>query len=84
MTGCRGFCTGTRNLFSFSEKNHGYILLSAYLRTYKMGDYVDINVNGTAQYGMPYKIYQGRTGVVWNITKRAVGVEIHIHLSNNN
>lgn len=27
--------------------------------------------------GMPHKYYHGKTGVVWNVTKRAVGVEIN-------
>lgn len=27
--------------------------------------------------GMPHKWYQGKTGVVWNVTKRALGVEIN-------
>lgn len=27
--------------------------------------------------GMPFKWYQGKTGVVWNVTKRALGVEIN-------
>lgn len=26
---------------------------------------------------MPHKFYHGRTGVVWNVTKRAVGVEMN-------
>ena len=26
---------------------------------------------------MPHKVYHGRTGVIWNITKRAVGVEMN-------
>ena len=26
---------------------------------------------------MPHKVYHGRTGVVWNVTKRAVGVEVN-------
>lgn len=25
---------------------------------------------------MPYKWYHGKTGVVWNVTKRAIGVEV--------
>merc|ERR1719411_1632990 len=25
---------------------------------------------------MPYKYYMGKTGRVWNVTKRAVGVEL--------
>ena len=27
--------------------------------------------------GMPHKVYHGRTGVIWNVTKRAVGVEVN-------
>jgi hypothetical protein len=27
--------------------------------------------------GMPHKWYQGKTGVIWNVTKRALGVEIN-------
>ncbi len=26
---------------------------------------------------MPFKVYHGRTGKVWNVTKRAVGVEVN-------
>lgn len=26
---------------------------------------------------MPYLAYQGRTGIVWNVTPRAVGVEVN-------
>jgi len=34
-------------------------------------------VNPAQQKGMPYLAYQGRTGVVWNVTPRAVGVEVN-------
>lgn len=27
--------------------------------------------------GMPHKVYHGRTGKVWNVTKRAVGVVVN-------
>ena len=43
----------------------------------QIGDYVDIKVNPAQQKGMPYLAYQGRTGVVWNVTPRAVGVEVN-------
>jgi large subunit ribosomal protein L21e len=49
---------------------------STYLQTYKLGDYVDIKGVGSVHKGMPHKYYHGRTGVVWNVTPRAVGVEI--------
>ena len=30
---------------------------------------------------MPHKYYHGKTGVVWNVTKRAVGVEVNKQVS---
>lgn len=27
--------------------------------------------------GMPFKWYHGKTGIVWNVTKRAIGVEVN-------
>jgi len=43
----------------------------------QVGQYVDIKVNPAQQKGMPYLAYQGRTGIVWNVTPRAVGVEVN-------
>jgi len=53
------------------------IPLSTYLRQYKVGDIVDIKANGAVQKGMPHKVYHGKTGVVYNVTKSAVGVIIY-------
>jgi large subunit ribosomal protein L21e len=64
-------------LFSRPFRHKGYIHLTTYLRNYKIGDYVDIKVNGAVHKGMPHKFYHGRTGIVWNVTKRAVGVVIN-------
>jgi ribosomal protein L21E len=64
--------TGTS---AFHKK--GYIPLTTYLRTYKVGEHVDVKVNGAVHKGMPHKFYHGRTGRVWNVTKRAIGVEIN-------
>ncbi|KAM1114515.1 hypothetical protein ACFX13_048067 [Malus domestica] len=58
---------------AFGKK--GYIPLSTYLKTYKIGDHVDIK-------GMLHKFYHGRTGRVWIVTKRAVGVEINKQVGN--
>ena len=51
--------------------------MSTYLKTYKVGDIVDIKVNGSIQKGMPFKYYHGRTGIVYNVTKSAVGIIIN-------
>ena len=64
-------------MFSRAFRKKGVIPLTTYLRKYKVGDYVDIKVNSAVHKGMPFKVYHGRTGVVWNVTKRAVGVEVN-------
>jgi len=64
-------------MFSKSFRKNGVIPLTTYLRTFKIGDYVDIKCDPAVQSGMPYKVYHGRTGVIWNVTKRAVGVEVN-------
>jgi large subunit ribosomal protein L21e len=47
------------------------------LLTYRVGDIVDIKANASQQKGMPHKFYHGRTGVVYNVTPRAVGVIVN-------
>ncbi|KAJ9184649.1 hypothetical protein P3X46_004353 [Hevea brasiliensis] len=77
MPAGHGLRSRTRDLFSRPFRKKGYIPLTVYLRTYKIGDYVDVKVNGAVHKGMPHKFYHGRTGRVWNVTKRAVGVEVN-------
>ena len=50
--------------------------MSTYMTQYKLGDYVDIKCNPAQVKGMPFKHYHGRTGQVYNVTKRAVGVRV--------
>lgn len=73
----RGYRSGTRYAFSRDFRRHGTIPLSTYLETYRVGDIVDIKANGAIQKGMPHKYYQGKTGVVYNVTKSSVGVIIY-------
>lgn len=77
MPAGHGLRSRTRDLFSRPFRKKGYIPLSTYLKTYRIGDYVDIKVNGAVHKGMPHKFYHGRTGRVWNVTKRAIGVEVN-------
>ena len=77
MPAGHGLRSRTRDLFARPFRKKGYIPLTTYLRTYKIGDYVDIKVNGAVHKGMPHKFYHGRTGKVWNVTKRAMGVEVN-------
>lgn len=77
MPAGHGLRSRTRDSFSRAFRKKGTIPLSTYLRIFKIGDYVDIKVNGAVHKGMPHKFYHGRTGRVWNVTKRAVGVEVN-------
>jgi hypothetical protein len=49
----------TRHMFSRNFREHGAIPLSTYLKTYKVGDIVDIKANAAVQKGMPHKFYHG-------------------------
>ncbi|KAG0745340.1 hypothetical protein G6F57_001218 [Rhizopus arrhizus] len=72
-----GLRARTRHMFSRSFREHGVIPLSTYLKTYKVGDIVDIKANAAVQKGMPHKFYHGRTGIIYNVTKSSVGVIVH-------
>jgi large subunit ribosomal protein L21e len=76
MPGGQGYRARTRHSFSRGYRQKGFNPLSVYLTTYKLGDYVDIKVNASVHKGMPHKFYHGKTGRVWNVTKRAIGVEL--------
>ncbi|KAL6057018.1 60S ribosomal protein L21 [Balamuthia mandrillaris] len=77
-----GYRARTRHLFAQPFRRHGLPGLSRYLTTYKIGDYVDIKADASIHKGMPHKFYHGRTGIVWNVTKRAIGVEINKQVRN--
>ena len=72
-----GYRARTRDMFKRGFKQHGAIRTSTYLRTYRVGDIVDIKANSAQQKGMPHKYYHGRTGVVYNVTPAAVGVIVY-------
>ena len=63
-------------------ETQGMINLGTYMRNYRVGDIVDIKANGAVQKGMPYKVYHGKTGVIYNVTKSAVGVIIYKKVGN--
>lgn len=54
-----GYRARTRDMFKRGFKNHGMINLSTYMKTYKVGDIVDIKANAAEQKGMPHKYYHG-------------------------
>eukprot|EP00928_Gymnodinium_smaydae_P083467 TRINITY_DN666_c3_g1_i1.p1 TRINITY_DN666_c3_g1~~TRINITY_DN666_c3_g1_i1.p1 ORF type:complete len:166 (+),score=28.42 TRINITY_DN666_c3_g1_i1:144-641(+) len=75
-TNSRGYRHGTRNKFSKAYRTKGMPGVSRYLAVFRRGDYVDIVVDASVQKGMPYSFYHGRTGVVFNVNRNAIGVEI--------
>jgi large subunit ribosomal protein L21e len=77
-----GLRAGTRYAYSRDFKKKGMIALSTYLRQYHVGDIVDVVANGAVQKGMPYKVYHGKTGVIYNVTKSAVGVILYKQVGN--
>ncbi|KAK5062828.1 60S ribosomal protein L21A [Exophiala bonariae] len=77
-----GLRAGTRYAFSRDHRKKGMIALGTYMKTYKVGDIVDIKANGAVQKGMPYKVYHGKTGVIYNVTRSAVGVIIYKKVGN--
>ena len=72
-----GIRARTRGLFSKGFRQNGLPSLRGNLRTYRINDYVDIKVNGAVHKGMPYKIYHGKTGKVFNVNPNAIGVLVN-------
>ena len=77
MTHSYGYKRKTRHKFRKGFKQHGAIHISKSLTSYKIGDIVDIVVDGAIHKGMPYKYYHGRTGRVFNVNPRAIGVIVN-------
>jgi large subunit ribosomal protein L21e len=64
-------------MFRKKFRQHGLPHLSQYFLPVKVGDYVDIFADPSIHKGMPHKHYHGRTGIVFNVTKSAVGVRVN-------
>ena len=77
MVHSKGVKARTRDLFSKPYKKHGAAPLSKYFVVYKVGDYVDVIVDGSIHKGMPFKFYHGKTGRVFNVTASSVGVIVN-------
>ncbi|ORD96774.1 RL212 [Hepatospora eriocheir] len=71
----KGYRRRTRTLFSKDFGKKGLPNTTKILQQYKKGDYVDCKVDPSVVKGMPHKYYHGKTGRVFKVDKRAVGVE---------
>jgi len=56
--------------------------MSVYLQQYHVGDIVDVVANGAIQKGLPFKVFHGKTGVIYNVSKSAVGVILYKQVGN--
>jgi len=72
-----GYRARTRSMFSKEAGTHGTVALSKFQTTYRVGDIVDLKGDGSLHKGMPHKFYHGKTGTVWNVTRRAIGVVVN-------
>ncbi|GKT24054.1 Ribosomal protein L21e like protein [Aduncisulcus paluster] len=81
-TKSKGLRSGTRRSFARKFGKSGILNTSTYLRPFKIGDYVDITVNSNVHGGMPFKFYKGKTGRVFNVSTRALGVEMNKQVRN--
>eukprot|EP00922_Rhytidocystis_sp_ex-Travisia-forbesii_P069773 GHVS01104204.1.p1 GENE.GHVS01104204.1~~GHVS01104204.1.p1 ORF type:complete len:162 (-),score=41.42 GHVS01104204.1:126-611(-) len=66
----------TRDKYSKAFRHHGEASVGRLLQTFRRGEHVDVFCDPSQQKGMPYHYYHGKTGVVFNVTQRSVGVEI--------
>jgi len=77
MTHSYGYRRRTRHKFRKAFGERGAIKISKTLATYRRGEIVDIAVDGAIHKGMPYKYYHGKTGRVFDVNPRSVGVVIN-------
>lgn len=72
----KGYRAGTRSKFAKPFRRSGAIRMKNYLQKHKVGEYVDIIVDGAIHRGMPHHFYHGRTGRIFNVAPRSLGVSI--------
>ena len=71
------FGNRARTRDTYSKKKRGMGSATQQLTVYKQGQYVDIRVDPCYLKGMPYRYYHGRTGKIFHVVNRAVGVLIN-------
>ena len=78
-----GYRHATRTLFAKKFRRHGVPSTKPYITALKMGDYVDVVADPSVRAGMPHRFYHGKTGIVWNVTPRGVGVIVNKRVGKN-
>lgn len=64
MQRSKGQRQGTRSIARRSKSQRHRINITAVMHQYSLGDRVAIVIDGGQQRGMPYRRFQGRTGVI--------------------
>ena len=82
MGASRGYRSRTRHKFKRPFRQNGTIRMKRYLQSYKIGEYVDIVVDGSQHRGMPHHMYHGKTGRIFNVSPRSLGVIIKKEVRN--
>ena len=77
MTNSKGYRSRTRAKFSKPFRAHGTVKIGNYLRKFKVGEYVTVMMDGSIHKGMAHHYYHGRTGKVFNVNPRSIGVIFH-------
>ena len=77
-----GYRARTRKIFAKAFRKNGAASLGGSLLTYRLGEHVDIKVDGSVHKGMPYKVYHGKTGKVFNVNPNSIGVIINKQVRN--
>ncbi|MGC8569024.1 MAG: 50S ribosomal protein L21 [Nitrososphaeria archaeon] len=70
----KGYRRKTRKLLTLEGKRG----LSYLLQEYRVGDKVVIKIDPSQHKGMPHRRYHGRVGVVKEVRKRSLVVEIEV------
>ena len=78
-----GLKARTRSLFARPFRRHGQEPVGRMLVNYHMGDYVDVVVDGSVHGGMPHRGFCGKTGKVFDIGKRGIGVILNKRVRNH-
>lgn len=75
MTRSQGFRCKTRDTHARKFRCHGAPATTMNQRVFKRGDFVCVAIDGSTVKGMPHRYYHSRTGRVFNVNPRAIGVE---------
>ena len=78
----RGYRARTRDKFTKPFRQNGCIKMKNYLEKMKVGEFVDIIVDGAIQRGMPHLFYHGRTGRIFNVGPKSLGVVVNKEVRN--